>query len=318
MRKGLVWALVLALGVVFVVGYFLGRLTPGDSKGSQLLNYSVEWEQKVQGSNGVEWYTTDATIIGKSVDNASVPTIDLWIDGLEKQIQLAVDKIPYAILEVGDLVTVTYIYNSDADTIDYVTWERDDQGRLMIVETRPIVVLDAGHGGLDDGEGSNDLWIEKDQNLELTFLMKSFLEDKGIRVIMTREDDTYITLFDRSAIADYVDADMLISNHINKLDGDASGVEVLYGLDSDRDFAIRLAKETAGEDFPVYRVYRRYNDITPEWDYYFLHRYTEVPAYILEYGFADNEEDSQYIYDHWEEMVRRASEFIVEELERLE
>ncbi len=214
----------------------------------------------------------------------------------------------------GDNVEVLYIYDRSDQNIEYCQWARDDKGRIQFNDMRPVVVLDAGHGGLDDGEGSNELWIEKDMTLKMTKLMEEHLEEAGLRVIMTRTYDEYITLYDRCAIANYLEADLFISNHLNRMDEDTSGVEVLYGSDGDREFAKVLANAVATEEMDVFRVYNRKHERLRGMDYYFIHKYGDRPGYIIEYGFADNEYDAQYIAEHWEEMVEDASLAIVDYL----
>ena len=54
------------------------------------------------------------------------------------------------------------------------------------------IVLDAGHGGADPGKvGCNDI-LEKDVNLSIVHKLKTLFENKGFRVVLTREDDTVL------------------------------------------------------------------------------------------------------------------------------
>lgn len=55
--------------------------------------------------------------------------------------------------------------------------------------TRPVVVLDSGHGGNDPGKVSIDGSLEKDINLQIAFRVKQYLEASDVDVIMTRESD---------------------------------------------------------------------------------------------------------------------------------
>lgn len=77
-----------------------------------------------------------------------------------------------------------------------------------------IVVIDAGHGGKDPGaqkSGTN----EKDINLSIAELVEEDLTDCGIKVFMTRYDDTFIELDTRAAFARECEADFFISIHQN-------------------------------------------------------------------------------------------------------
>ncbi len=77
------------------------------------------------------------------------------------------------------------------------------------------VVVDAGHGGKDPGALNkfNRRLNEKDINLDTALQLELALRAKGVRVIMTRSDDTYLTLERRSEIANRSDAAAFVSLH---------------------------------------------------------------------------------------------------------
>ena len=78
------------------------------------------------------------------------------------------------------------------------------------------IVLDPGHGGKDPGAlGRRAGTREKDMTLALARKVKSLLEQSGIRVVMTRDDDTFIPLQKRADIANRINADLFVSIHIN-------------------------------------------------------------------------------------------------------
>jgi N-acetylmuramoyl-L-alanine amidase len=88
--------------------------------------------------------------------------------------------------------------------------------------TRPLVVIDAGHGGKDPGAGTGAL-KEKTLTLALALALRDELLSKGgIRVALTRDDDTYVVLPERSAIARRLGADLFLSIHADSNDGDGS------------------------------------------------------------------------------------------------
>ena len=64
-----------------------------------------------------------------------------------------------------------------------------DRSELLAVvapaEQKKIVVLDAGHGGMDSGKVAVNNKLEKDINLNIVYLLKSALEEQGITVILT-------------------------------------------------------------------------------------------------------------------------------------
>lgn len=84
--------------------------------------------------------------------------------------------------------------------------------------SRPLVVLDAGHGGRDPGSIGRDAngneVLEKDIVLALAMAVREqLLEAGGIRVALTRSDDTIVTLSQRPEIARQLDADLFLSIH---------------------------------------------------------------------------------------------------------
>lgn len=96
-----------------------------------------------------------------------------------------------------------------------------------------IVCVDPGHGDWDGGavfrdENGRELRAEKDDNLRMSKWFKEALEAYGIEVVLTRENDIYLELKERTSIANNANADVLISFHRNSFDGneDVRGVEV--------------------------------------------------------------------------------------------
>ena len=92
------------------------------------------------------------------------------------------------------------------------------------------IVVDAGHGGHDTGTiGPNGL-LEKDLVLDVALRLGKLLEQKlGADVVYTRDDDTFIPLETRTAIANQNQADLFISIHANSSpDPSARGVETYY------------------------------------------------------------------------------------------
>src|SRR5206468_7376570 len=118
---------------------------------------------------------------------------------------------------------------------------------------RPIVVLDAGHGGRDPGATSvsGDLH-EKDLTLVLAQAVRDELVKRGrVRVAMTRDDDRYLTLDDRAAVARRLNAAMFVSVHIDSAANPLARGASVYSLSdvaSDAEAAALAARENAGAD----------------------------------------------------------------------
>lgn len=92
------------------------------------------------------------------------------------------------------------------------------------------IVIDAGHGGHDTGTIGPSGLLEKDLVLDVSLRLGRLLQSKmGAEVIYTRDDDTFIPLETRTAIANQHQADLFISVHANSSqDPSARGVETYY------------------------------------------------------------------------------------------
>ena len=118
---------------------------------------------------------------------------------------------------------------------------------------RPIVVIDAGHGGRDPGATSVSGEIrEKQLTLVLAQALRDELVKRGrVRVAMTRDDDRYLTLDDRAAVARRLSAAMFVSIHIDSAPNPLARGASVYSLSdvaSDAEAASVAARENAGED----------------------------------------------------------------------
>jgi N-acetylmuramoyl-L-alanine amidase len=101
-----------------------------------------------------------------------------------------------------------------------------------IARGRPIVVIDAGHGGRDPGARSVSVDIaEKDLALALAREVRDDLVKRGrVRVAMTRDDDRYLTLDDRAAVARRLGAAMFVSLHIDSAPNPLARGASVYSL----------------------------------------------------------------------------------------
>jgi N-acetylmuramoyl-L-alanine amidase len=116
---------------------------------------------------------------------------------------------------------------------------------------RPIVVIDAGHGGRDPGarNASGDL-AEKQLTLAIARELRDKLVERGrVRVAMTREDDRYLTLEDRGGVARRLNAAMFVSLHVDSAPNPLARGATVYSLSdvaSDAEAAHFAAAENAG------------------------------------------------------------------------
>lgn len=162
-----------------------------------------------------------------------------------------------------------------------------------------IIVVDAGHGGIDEGTISPDgKHYEKDYTLLILHELKNILDKSDIKAYYTRLDDIRVSKPDRIALANNLKADLLISIHCNASDaGDyvSHGVEALYSSQkpSGSKLSNRKLAETIMENVAD-NVQNRKRGVIKRERLYLLH-HSDVPATIIEIGYMSNKSDLKYI-----------------------
>lgn len=123
----------------------------------------------------------------------------------------------------------------------------DSAQKTVPGDNRPIIVLDPGHGGIDNGTRAPTGESEKALVLDFALLLREQIEKTGkYRVIMTRNDDSFVPLAERVRIARSRQAALMISIHadaLRKADGEAQGATIYTLSDTASDAeAARLAE----------------------------------------------------------------------------
>ena len=117
------------------------------------------------------------------------------------------------------------------------------------------IVIDPGHGGYDTGTIGPHGLVEKDLCLDIASRLGRRIESvPGAKVMYTRTDDTYVSLEERTAIANRANADLFISIHANSSDSpQARGVETYYlGLVRSGDSLADAIRENALAKSPLH------------------------------------------------------------------
>jgi N-acetylmuramoyl-L-alanine amidase len=127
----------------------------------------------------------------------------------------------------------------------YLYAPSSDRGR----NATPLIVVDAGHGGKDQGAKSRSGLYEKKVNLKIAKHVKTILVKRfKYRVVMTRKDDTFIPLKERSEIANNRKADLFVSIHANAAERkSAHGIETYFLGTTNNDRALETAARENGE-----------------------------------------------------------------------
>ena len=176
------------------------------------------------------------------------------------------------------------------------------------------VVLDAGHGGEDPGTIAGEI-TEKDYTLKISEYIHNRLDKMGIPNEMTRTSDITLTPSERPKKAQSFYGNgsdvIVVSNHINAGGGD--GAEVIYALRNNDTFAKKIATEFENVGQNVRKYYQRRLPSNPAKDYYYILRDTpNNETVIVEYGFADTDEDAVLIKNDWEKLAEAVTKAIVD------
>lgn len=172
------------------------------------------------------------------------------------------------------------------------------------------IVLDAGHGGKDNGAVYEDM-IEKNDNLRLVLALGQELENRGINVFYTRTTDVYQTPFEKAQIANETNADAFLSIHRNSgvNPGEYSGVESL--VYKKEGLALDLAENINGAlglvGFDEIGVFEEPGII--------VLRKTKMPAVLAEVGFINNEEDNRLFNESFDDIVSAMADAVQGTLE---
>jgi N-acetylmuramoyl-L-alanine amidase len=161
---------------------------------------------------------------------------------------------------------------------------------------KPLIVLDAGHGGTDEG-AKVSAFLEKKIALTTAFLTKKHLEGLGYRVVMTRSRDIYLPLQRRVSIANKTKGSLFVSLHFNSSSSvDAQGIEVFY-YDSKELWRTRASKRLA--NCILYRVVDKTAAVSrgiKQGNFHVI-RETEMPAVLVEGGFMTHREERRKLRD---------------------
>ena len=137
-----------------------------------------------------------------------------------------------------------------AQTVPPVTQQITADPGLGQARVRPLVVIDAGHGGFDPGTESAGGIAEKNVALAIAQRLAAGLEARGVDTELTRNDDQFLSLPQRTELANHAHADLFVSIHLNSSpDWNTSGIETYYLNNTTDRATIRLARMENGGDY---------------------------------------------------------------------
>lgn len=169
-----------------------------------------------------------------------------------------------------------------------------------------MIVVDPGHGGIDDGTRAGYRFLEKDINLQLGFALRAALQRLGAQVMMTRETDTSLSRYDkvyngrhredlarRVQIINENAADLFVSVHCNACPEypGARGSIVYYSQASPVSKQMAESTQARLNRINLANLGAAVRPHAPVGaDYFVLHN-TQVPGILLEAGYLTNTVD---------------------------
>ncbi len=182
----------------------------------------------------------------------------------------------------------------------------------------PIVVIDAGHGGKDEGAKSKGV-LEKTLTLDVALRLERILNARGFSTVQTRSEDIFVPLSERAQIANRVpEPAVFISIHFNQgSERDIAGIETFYADNKDPiasdwtwiGFFSRSEPLDTGEDLAAEVQYAAIlktgaRDRGIRARHLYVTRHTRLPAALVEGGFITNRMESHLLNEeHYAETL---------------
>lgn len=176
----------------------------------------------------------------------------------------------------------------------------ENQPQPVMVANR--VVLDPGHGGHDSGATGYSGSYEKDVNLAVAKKVAELLRAAGFEVLMSREDDRYLSLTDRVDFANSSQAAAFVSIHCNgSTNPETNGTEVYYYIDQDDPVVVAQAGERARfaqimQNSLLRALGRKDNGVRDNKNFVVI-RYTQIPAILVEIAYLSNLDEEILLND---------------------
>lgn len=164
------------------------------------------------------------------------------------------------------------------------------QSTTPLSQSKPLIILDAGHGGSDEGTRVHS-FQEKRLSLITALMTKKYLDTMGYQVILTRSRDVFLSLPRRVEIANQKEGDLFVSIHYNSSPNKtAQGIEVFF-CNSKGKKRVQSSKRLA--NCVLYQMVdqtQAHSRGVKEGNFHVI-RETEMPAILVEGGFVTNAEE---------------------------
>lgn len=205
-------------------------------------------------------------------------------------------EMPDQEIHVAEESMLTVAASSEAASaqIEEILAEIMSQETAKEVPSDPLIILDPGHGGEDEGCARAGI-VEKDINLSIAKAAKEKLTQMGYDVMMTREGDETLSLEQRVRFANEKQASIYISIHQNACEeqtSDVQGIETYYSSSKGEDGSERLAKIMQKGITNNTDALNR--ETLAREDLYVI-RETNMPSCLVETGFLSNKKERELL-----------------------
>lgn len=178
-----------------------------------------------------------------------------------------------------------------------------------------VVVLDAGHGGEDQGAQSSNGTTEAQTNLKIVLKVQQLLEQSGCTVILTRSDENAIYDLDKTTlrqkkvsdiknrvkIGNENSADIFVSVHLNKIPQEQYyGWQTFYKEGNEKSQKLATCVQTSLND----SIEKENKRVPLKIDNVYIMKNVQIPTTIVECGFLSNpEEEKQLLQDDYQNRI---------------
>jgi len=164
------------------------------------------------------------------------------------------------------------------------------------INKKYTILIDPGHGGNDKGTIAKDkITFEKDITLKIgTLIAQKLTKQNDVQVIVSRNEDKYVSLEDRAKLANEQGVDMFVSIHLNGQNGgtDAYGLETYYAKEKNDS-----SKELANQIQKTIISYVDVKDRGIKSGRFQVLLQSKMPAVLIECGFLSNDKECEKLKD---------------------
>jgi N-acetylmuramoyl-L-alanine amidase len=216
------------------------------------------------------------------------------------------------------------VFNTRVEIKFYTTYNESlNQTEINLLipakEDEKLVVIDAGHGGVDPGASSKSVY-EKDLNLSIALKLEKLLKENNVRTFMLRQDDTFVGLYDRPYIANALKASLFLSIHNNAIDSSSvSGTETLYYPEKEGDTSFTGEKFASLIQSSLISKLGTVNRKTVERPGLVVLKYTKMPSALAEIGFLTNSKELSNLQneEYQQKTAEALCDAIIKSLEKI-